>query len=220
MSYNRQVRPSVCGLRKWQYLLNCGEYFDHLSRALVPTSTSQRACKYQFSMSRQKKKKKKKKKKKCGNMEIEIGHKRSIGYFDKILHTHKYWQYLGKGITKCHFSLVQTTPRQNSENMEIAISLSIHIGYFNKICTHIKYWQDLAKGIAKYLFSLTDAMPRSQFFSVVSENGHNSSTVRDWHRDWHREASAKSGFPNTIFHCPWLSRDQKWVVTSHVTLPT
>ena len=41
-----------------------------------------------------------------------------LEYFDKILHTHYYWQDLDTGIAKCHLSSVEAMPRSKFWKVE------------------------------------------------------------------------------------------------------
>ena len=72
-----------------------------------------------------------------------------VEYYDKILHTHWYWQDVAQEIVKCHLGLVEVLPRFNfwkELNWPYLLNLLV---YFDKnLHTHY-YWHDIDRGIAK-----------------------------------------------------------------------
>ena len=69
------------------------------------------------------------------------------GIFDKILHTHWYWQD-----SKCHFSSVESLPRSEFRKNWNWPYLLKYMDYFDEITRTHLYGQDVAQGIANIIF--------------------------------------------------------------------
>ena len=93
----------------WPYLLNLLEYFDKILHTPYywQDLDRERDCQMPFIISR-------------GYAEVQIWRKQKwnlpyllnlLEYFDKILHSHYYWQDLDRGIAKCHLSSLKSMPQ-------------------------------------------------------------------------------------------------------------
>ena len=118
-----------------------------------------------------------------------------LEYFDKILHTHWYWQDVAQEIVKCHLGLAEALPGfkfwkkkwkkcpiikhlifvtglfvkilSPACSWKLSITLN-RLEYFDKILHTHWYWQDVDQQIVKCHLGLAEALPRFKFWK--SEN--------------------------------------------------